>query len=319
MTGVETTEWAAPDPPFPVEYSPGALEQVRKLTVDAFYSLPRGGIEVGGLLLGRHEQGRVTILSALPVECEHSRGPGYVLSPNDEAVLDQAIASASRPTAGGMIPVGWYHSHTRSEVFLSEQDIEIFDGHFPEPWHVALVVKPIHGLPARAGFFYRDEEGVVHGEASALEFDLAPVAPATARAVSKPAAKAAPRPAPKPAAPAAEAESAPPAPPPEPPPAARLPVVELRTGLPPGRAQQRVVEKRPLKRPGSRQAGDLAALRFWKGLAAALAFLLMLATVGFVVRGTQIKSLGSVLKNEQVRGRELERQVRELRNPPEKP
>ena len=39
--------------------------------------------------------------------------------------------------------MGWYHSHTRSEIFLSDADLEIHNRYFPEPWQVALVLNRI--------------------------------------------------------------------------------------------------------------------------------------------------------------------------------
>ena len=56
--------WNAPECPFAVAYQPQVLDDIRLAVVDAFFSLPRGGAEIGGLLLGRHEVDRVTITGA---------------------------------------------------------------------------------------------------------------------------------------------------------------------------------------------------------------------------------------------------------------
>ena len=69
-------------------------------------------------------------------------------------------------------PVGWYHSHTRSEIFLSDADLAIHNRFFPEPWQVALVLKPHTFEPMRAGFFFREHEGSMRTQASYREFRL---------------------------------------------------------------------------------------------------------------------------------------------------
>src|SRR5580704_12094511 len=149
--GIETAvgEWIAPQCPFRIEYSPRVLDDIRLAVVDAFFSLPRGGAEIGGILLGTHEPGRVAISGYLALDCEHSTGPSFTLSSNDEAQLSELLASSP-----GKV-VGWYHSHTRSEIFLSEADMALHNRFFPEPWQVALVMKPHTFEPMRMGFFFR--------------------------------------------------------------------------------------------------------------------------------------------------------------------
>ena len=65
--------------------------------------------------------------------------------------------------------MGWYHSHTRSEIFLSDADLKIHQAYFPESWQVALVMKPHTLQPARIGFFFREADGSVHASASYRE------------------------------------------------------------------------------------------------------------------------------------------------------
>jgi hypothetical protein len=71
-------------------------------------------------------------------------------------------------------PVGWYHSHTRSEIFLSEEDLEIYDRYFPEGGQIAMVIQPAQFGPARVGFFFREPDGSVQAERSYLEFSVKP-------------------------------------------------------------------------------------------------------------------------------------------------
>jgi proteasome lid subunit RPN8/RPN11 len=166
--------WKAPECPFTIEYSLRALDDIRLAVMDAFFSLPRGGAEIGGILLGRREKRRLAIEDYVALECEHAFGPSFALSPRDHARLAELLASAER-NPDGLKPVGWYHSHTRSEVFLSDADQDLHDRYFPEPWQVALVLKPHTFHPTKAGFFFREADGSIHLAASYLEFTLAPL------------------------------------------------------------------------------------------------------------------------------------------------
>ena len=161
--------WNAPECPYTIEYSPRVLDDIRLAVVDAFYSLPRGGAEIGGILLGRFADERISILEYQALDCEHAMGPSFTLSQNDQTQLSDLLA-ASQPGPGGMRPVGWYHSHTRSDIFLSDADHDIHKRFFPEPWQVALVLKPSTFEPTRGGFFFREADGSIRGSASYQEF-----------------------------------------------------------------------------------------------------------------------------------------------------
>jgi proteasome lid subunit RPN8/RPN11 len=58
----------------------------------------------------------------------------------------------------GMQIVGWYHTHPRMGVFLSQYDTWLHDHFFSEPWQVALVVEPYSCL---GGFFIRQNGGLL--------------------------------------------------------------------------------------------------------------------------------------------------------------
>jgi proteasome lid subunit RPN8/RPN11 len=179
----------APECPFLIEYSAEALEGIRIAVADAFFALPRVGIEAGGVLLGKWEDGSLAISGYTPLDCEHAFGPGFKLSERDKGKLRELIASA----AGELCVVGWYHSHTRTAVLLSQEDLELYNEFFAEPWQVALVLKPYAFRPMRAGFFFREPGGSVHCEAAYDEFTLEPH---VAKAVEVAPADAVPAPAP---------------------------------------------------------------------------------------------------------------------------
>jgi proteasome lid subunit RPN8/RPN11 len=166
--------WKAPQCPFTIEYSLRALDDIRLAVVDAFFSLPRGGAEIGGILLGKHSKRRLAIADYVALDCEHAFGPSFALSPRDQDRLAELLASAER-NPDGLKPVGWYHSHTRSGIFLSEADQDLHNRYFPKPWQVALVLKPHTFHPTRAGFFFREKDGSMHGTASYRDFAMAPL------------------------------------------------------------------------------------------------------------------------------------------------
>ena len=186
--------WSAPRRPYTVEFAPRTLDDIRLAVVDAFFSLPRGGTEIGGVLLGCFHDGTLRIVDSRPLECEHAMGPSFTLSARDHARLAELLADAASGSPERQ-PVGWYHSHTRSDIFLTEADREIHLRYFPEPWQTALVLRPHAMQPARAVFFFREADGSMSGEASNSEFVLEalPVQPApraepasAARRVPKP-------------------------------------------------------------------------------------------------------------------------------------
>jgi|SRR5579883_1708450 len=162
--------WCAREGALPIDYDPAVLERIGRAAVHASLALPRGGLEIGGLLLGRHEEGRVVVTDATPFECEHAFGPSFLLSQQDETRLGEMIALAK--FSGDTEPVGWYHSHTRSEILLSAADQGLHRRHFPEPWQIALVVRPASAASVRAGFFFWETSGSDHPEAKEFHFDL---------------------------------------------------------------------------------------------------------------------------------------------------
>jgi proteasome lid subunit RPN8/RPN11 len=166
--------WSAPRGPFEIQYSPRVLDDIRLAVVDAFFLAPHGGVEIGGVLLGDFERKRLRITGYAPVECEHAFGPSFTLSDRDRERLVELLGRQGAP---GRRVVGWYHSHTRSEILFSDADREIHQRFFPETWQAALVLRPHAFQPTRAGFFFREADGSIHGEASYAEFALDPLPP----------------------------------------------------------------------------------------------------------------------------------------------
>ena len=126
------------------------------MAMAGFRQAPWGGPELGGVLFGAREQGRVRIVSYRPIECEHAHGPSFELSERDQECLRRILAEE----AGGLRPVGWYHSKYR-DSFFSSADTALCDRNFTEPWQVALVLRRNKSQLCRVEVFFRRENGTL--------------------------------------------------------------------------------------------------------------------------------------------------------------
>lgn len=161
-TAPECGIWVSASGNIRVEYSLGVLEDIRAAAVEGLCRFPRGGIEIGGVLLGSAGDGVVRVTAARPVQCSYAHGPSFTLTQADEAAFRNAMHAGT-----SLAPVGWYHSHTRCGIEFSAADTALHDRLFPEPWHVALVLRPEPFGSAEAVFFARGDDGriepVPHG------------------------------------------------------------------------------------------------------------------------------------------------------------
>ncbi|HEY2844387.1 MAG TPA: hypothetical protein VGJ09_12080 [Bryobacteraceae bacterium] len=173
MSDLNFGTWSIPASPIVVEYSLVVVEEIRHEVAEGFQKLSRGGIEVGGLLFGAREGQTLRITAIRPAACEHAGGPAFRLSERDRAALREQIrVDQQDPRLEGLVCVGWYVSHTRSEITLTESDQEIFSAYFGKPWQVTLVVRPSRGGNMRAGFFVREADGNLQAAQSYLEFNF---------------------------------------------------------------------------------------------------------------------------------------------------
>lgn len=165
--------WTAAASPLTIEYSLVVIEEIRREVAEGFQKLSRGGIEVGGLLYGVHEGQTVRIMAIRPAACEHASGPTFRLSERDRTALHEQIRQdQSDSRLEDMVCVGWYVSHTRTEIVLTESDQDIFSSFFAKPWQVTLVVRPSRGGNMRAGFFVWESGGTVNTRQSYQEFNF---------------------------------------------------------------------------------------------------------------------------------------------------
>jgi hypothetical protein len=168
--------WSAAEVPVAVEYPLEVMDEIRAAATEGFQKLARGGLEVAGVLFGVRREAGIRILTWRPIPCEYALGPTLQLSARDRAELTRLLeTSVNDPDLEGLQPVGWFLSHTRSDVLLSPQDLKSFDGFFPELWQVTLVLRPTQAGVARAGFFVREADGTVRSDSSYQEFTVKPL------------------------------------------------------------------------------------------------------------------------------------------------
>lgn len=114
--------------------------------------------EVGGALVGSWRVDRCNGEHFVVVEgvlrAPHTRyGRAHVTFTQDSLVALNDELELRHP---GKTFVGWYHTHPRLGVFLSEYDTWLHEHFFPEPWQVALVIDP---WSVEGGFFARRPDG----------------------------------------------------------------------------------------------------------------------------------------------------------------
>ncbi|HEY6344196.1 MAG TPA: hypothetical protein VIY49_22110 [Bryobacteraceae bacterium] len=159
--------WKVPGVPLVIQCSAEALEDIRSQAWEGLRKLARRGLEIGGVLYGTRRPGTIRIEAVGPIACQHEQGPGFVLSEADRAALREQIENSKNdPELKLLIPLGWFVSHTRGGVEITEQDVEIYSTYFPEPWQVTLAVRPRHGTTSGAFFVRRD------GGQAKLEFEF---------------------------------------------------------------------------------------------------------------------------------------------------
>ena len=168
--------WSTPQVDRTIEYPLEVMDEIRAAVCDGMQQLAHGGLEVGGVLFGSRRESSTRILTWRPIVCEHAHGPSLRFSPRDRIELARLLEVAKKdPDLEGLQPIGWFLSHARSDIFLSDSDLEIYNGFFPEPWQIALVLRPSRTGTARAGFFVREADGSLRSESSYQDFAVEPL------------------------------------------------------------------------------------------------------------------------------------------------
>jgi uncharacterized protein (TIGR02246 family) len=145
-----------------------AVDGIVKEALTAFHAIPRRGAEMGGVLLGRHEEDRIVVEDFEPVVCEHRWGPSYILSETDLRGLEETLQWCARRDAGPAV-VGFCRSHTRADGGPDDHDRELFERYFPDARAVFLLLKPDRQQQIEATYFARSG-GILSQAAGPLPF-----------------------------------------------------------------------------------------------------------------------------------------------------
>lgn len=157
---VDYAAWSSPDSPFTVVYSIPLFHEIDFAVNEGYRRIPHGGLEIGGLLFGRAEAGSVQIEAYRLIECEHSMGPSFVLSSRDvERLREQLEKSRGDEELQDLVPLGWFISHSRGELLVSDREVDLFDQFFPQREQITVLIKPVKFQPTRFAFLPRDAEG----------------------------------------------------------------------------------------------------------------------------------------------------------------
>lgn len=150
--------WQVPGSPVAVHLHLDVVDRLGAEVLRGFGAVPKRGAEVGGILLGSIEPGEVSIVRVEDFEavpCTYSRGPSYLFSEEERTAFEDAIARWPGDLLGAAIPVGFFRSHTREGMSLTEEDLDLMNRYFRDPAQVALLVKPFATKVSVAGLFAR--------------------------------------------------------------------------------------------------------------------------------------------------------------------
>ncbi len=150
--------WEAERIPFTIYLALDVVDKLGSAVMRGFSAVPRRGVEVGGILLGRAQAGsaaEVWVEDFRQVPCSYSNGPSYLLNAEEAEIFRSTLAQLRRAGAG-LVPVGLFRSNTREEMVLSPEDLGVLENEFPEPHAVALLIRPFASRVSEAGFFFRE-------------------------------------------------------------------------------------------------------------------------------------------------------------------
>lgn len=131
-----------------------ALDGILGDVLTGFGAIPRRGAEVGGILIGRTEAGKIWIDDFVTVACEHRRGPSYLLSEKDRAGFAEMFESRRKADT---YPVGLFRSNTRDQNTIDDEDRQLFGQYCPAPSGAFLLIRPQATKTSTAAFLvYKD-------------------------------------------------------------------------------------------------------------------------------------------------------------------
>lgn len=151
--------WQEAAGPVRVEYSRHVMETIRAAASHAMHGIGRGGVEVGGVLLGTRLGNFFRVLDWREIPCGHSRGPSFLLSAEEHAAMATWLEDLEQQAESRNLQViGWSVSHTRSSLDLTGEERELHARFFPKEWQLALVLQPSKFGDVEGRFYLRRPE-----------------------------------------------------------------------------------------------------------------------------------------------------------------
>lgn len=150
----------ASGPDFSIRMHLDAVDGIARDVIEGVKSLPRRGVEIGGLLLGSSRPGRRTEIvvdryQRLP--CNHRFGPQFSLDESELEGLERAATSLA--ASDELSVLGFYRSNTRTRFQPEASDLEIAARYFRDAGDLMLLILPVDSRDIRAQFFVREESG----------------------------------------------------------------------------------------------------------------------------------------------------------------
>ncbi len=171
LIDAEYLDWNPDDSPISVHMHLDAVDGIVRDVAEGFESLPRRGLEVGGLLLGRVQAGdrpAVWIERYQRIPCAHTFGPQFLLDDSDKAGLEKAAANV---LAGGELAVvGLYRSHTGKGFQLEPADFDLIHRYFSDASDLVLLIKPESTSDISARFYVHDSACGARGAGEPFPF-----------------------------------------------------------------------------------------------------------------------------------------------------
>jgi len=147
--------WQVPGKPVSVIVNLGVVDRLGLEVQTGCRSLPRRGLEIGGLLLGTTRRSRGSIIVEIDdfelLESEHAVGPSYLMSGDDRQRLKERMRR--RAATRGPSVVGFYRSHTRKDFAITVEDVDLMSEYFSDPAMVLLLIHATPNAALRGGFF----------------------------------------------------------------------------------------------------------------------------------------------------------------------
>ena len=127
-------------------------------------AVPRGGAEVGGLVLGRPSQSGIILAEeVVPIQTEYRFGPSFRLSDVDVTGIQTLMASIQKDPSKAV--VAFYRSRTRNDSRSQESDAELLaileraHTSFSSNFHYYIAFTPLSKMSMTASVSLRKDEG----------------------------------------------------------------------------------------------------------------------------------------------------------------